>query len=354
MKKKIFVSIILYVFLSTNIVAYAATPEEVGLYVASFAKNFCETYTINYSWGTSDKTYGDLTSDSYTGECVSFCRRMYRDSVNLSETNIPYPSGNEGVYNSPADTQAGKGGNSFEYIGCDDLDLAMPGDILECYHHDIIFVGNVGSHDDVIANDGWNTPNADDLARGMIALNSFTHIESGSCGFTPHERMGSGSGGCHFRIWRITKEAAESLGDASTFDAGGDLISGVKKVKNTSNGLNMSNFYYNGIPDGKYSVTKGFFEILIDSLLQIMDWIIGLLTMISRMVWVGWAAIIEWVINISLKGLTGGDQLDSVPVSSTEVDSGDNITIEKIVFNKIGIFDVNFFNFNDEDPALNP
>lgn len=352
MKKKIFVSIILYVFLSTNIVAYAATPEEVGLYVASYAKNFCDTHTINYSWGTSDKTYGDLTSTSYTGECVSFCRRMYKEAVKFTDTNIPVPSGNRGTYNSPADTQAGKGSDSFEYVGCDDLSLAMPGDIIECYHHDMLFIGNVGSHDDVIANDGWNTPNANDLAGGLIALNSFTHTEGNT--FTPHGRMGSGSGGCHFRIWRITEAAAASLGDASSFDAGGDLLSGAKNRKNTSKGNNMSDFYYNGIPDGKYSVTKGFFSVLIESLLQILDWIIGLLTMMVRMVFVGWAAIIEWVINAAVKGLTGGGNMNSVPVSGTEVQSGDNITIEKIIFNKIGIFDVNFFNFNDEDPSLNP
>ena len=338
MKKKIFVSIILYVFLFSNVVAYAATPDEVGLYVASYAKNLCENYTIHYvcdntTIGTTG--YFNSSNTDYTSECVSFTRRCYKDSVNFSNS-IPVPSSNNGVNDSPADTQAGYSGSDFELIAVDDLSQAQPGDIIENYHHDMVYVGTVNGVDNVIANNGYNT-SRDGLANGLVTMDEYYQD-------SPH----------HYRIWRITKEAAESLGDASTFDAGGDLLSGVKKKKNSANGSEMSNFYYNGIPDGKYSVSKSFFSVLIESLGQIMDWIIGLLTMMVRMVFVGWAAIIEWVINSAVKGLTGGGNMNSVPVTATEVQSGDNITIEKIIFNKIGIFDVNFFNFNDEDPNLNP
>ena len=64
------------------------------------------------------------------------------------------------------------------------------------------------------------------------------------------------------------------------------------------------------------------------------------------MVFVGWAAIFESLITTAVKTATGDENLETVPVTSTDIESGDNITIEKIVFNKMSIFDVNFFNFN--------
>ena len=109
----------------------------------------------------------------------------------------------------------------------------------------------------------------------------------------------------------------------------------------------MSNFYYNGIPDGKYSVTKGFFERLIESLSEIFDFLIGLITMIVRMVFVGWTAIFETLITSTVKTVSGDSDIISVPVTSTDIESDENISIEKIVFNEISVFDVNFFNFND-------
>ena len=54
MRKKILISIILYFFLFSNIVSYAATPAEVGKYVASNAKNFCEKYTIIYDYNAAE------------------------------------------------------------------------------------------------------------------------------------------------------------------------------------------------------------------------------------------------------------------------------------------------------------
>ena len=111
----------------------------------------------------------------------------------------------------------------------------------------------------------------------------------------------------------------------------------------------MSDFYYNGIPDGKYSVTKGFWERIIDALAAIFNFLVGLIPNIIKMVVVGWTAIFENLITATVKAAAGGDNIESISVTSTDIESGDNLTIEKIVFNQIGIFDVNFFNFNDVD-----
>ena len=73
------------------------------------------------------------------------------------------------------------------------------------------------------------------------------------------------------------------------------------------------------------------------------------------MVFVGWTAIIENLVTFSVETIVGDGDIENIPVTSTEIDSSNNITIEKIVFNQIGIFDVNFFNYNDknEDEAEN-
>ena len=351
MKRKIFVSIILYVFLFTNMVSYAATPEEVGLYVASYAKNFCDKYSVEYG---DNGLYGKISGDKYYSECVSFCRTMYRNAVGYSELQIPVPSGNSHVENNPPDTTAGKRGDNFEMVGYDDLSLAMPGDILEDYHHDFIFVGKVDGNNDIIANNGWNDSNAG-LSRGLISLGSHQHSEKNRVNWNGHESMFSGNNGCHFRIWRITSAAAESLGDASAFDPGGDMVEGGNSIassNSTSSGKNqnsnISNFYYNGLADGKYSVTRNTWDFIVEMFSGIANFLIIFFLWPIRMVFVGWGAIIELIINSTLTAITGGDSIESTNVNTTKVDSGDGISIEKIIFNEIGIFDINFFNFNDE------
>ena len=279
---------------------------------------------------------------TYTSECVGFCRRAYRDAVGYCKPGtwsaghwIPVPSQNSGVYNSPADTQAGKRADDFELIGVDDLSLAQPGDIIENYHHDMIYIGTVNGVSGVIANNGSNR-NSSGLANGLITMDEYYKSN-------PH----------HYRIWRITAEAADKLGDASTFNADGELVEGGRVAASTGLGLkqpdNMSNFYYNGIPDGKYSVTKGILEVIIDNIAGIFDWLIGLATMCTRAIFVGWTAIIENLIVLTVSSITGNGDLETISVTSTDVGSSDDaITIDKIVFNQMSIFDVNFFNYNDK------
>lgn len=299
--------------------------------------------------------YGEIDSSGvYQSECVSFVRNMYKEAVGFTDA-IPVPSGNNGKYN--VDSTAGYSGSDFKLVAYNSLSDIKPGDILECYHHVMIFVGTVGSYNDVVANNGHNSPG--ELANGLMSFtkhyyHSSFHVYGEDAG-DYHADAYPGESGCRYRVWRLTDEAAEKLGDKSSFNSGGDLVAAGKGgLGGGYTLLDMSDFYYNGIPDGKYSVTKGFFEKLIDNLGQIFDFIVGLLTMMTRMVFVGWTAIIEKLINYTVKSISGGGSLESTPVSATEVDSGEYISLEKIIFNQIGIFDVNFFNFNDEDPSLSP
>lgn len=333
---KIFVILILYVMMFPYTILYAATSAEAGRYVASYAKNFVEKNKIRWTmdyWNV-DRLGVFEGAGKYASECVGFVKKMYKEALNYEGyEGIPVPSSNKPycVYNEPANTQAGKRGPDFELIGINDLSKANPGDIIENFHHDMIYVGNINGLSGVIVNNG-STPN------GLITMDAYqNYAHSGNC-----------SGNCNFRIWRLTEEAAAKLGDASTFNANGDLVeAGLNSHgKGGLSQANMSNFYYNGIPDGKYSVTKGFLERIIDALKDIFNFLIALIPNIIKMVFVGWAAIFESLITTAVKTATGDENLESVPVTSTDIESGDNITIEKIVFNKMSIFDVNFFNSN--------
>lgn len=147
------------------------------------------------------------------------------------------------------------------------------------------------------------------------------------------------------KVFRLNQKAADEILQLNT--TGGVVGAATSaKGKGGISEVDMADFYYNGIPDGKYSVTKGFFARIIDALKDIFNFLIGLIPNIIKMVFVGWAAIFESLITTAVKTATGDENLETVPVTSTDIESGDNITIEKIVFNKMSIFDVNFFNFN--------
>lgn len=107
-------------------------------------------------------------------------------------------------------------------------------------------------------------------------------------------------------------------------------------------------FYYAGTTKGTYVVTENIFEWLMNHLSDIIDWILGFLTMAFRMSFVGWATIFEWMLTNTLESTVGIDGLDKA-MSSTNYtstnDSSQNVTVEAIVFNNVPLFNVDFFDF---------
>lgn len=144
---------------------------------------------------------------------------------------------------------------------------------------------------------------------------------------------------------RISDKGLEMIDEGELSDKSINVSSILGK-----NAVNMSNFYYNGIPDGKYSVTKGFFEMLIEALLDIFEFLVTLMANIMRMVFVGWTAVAENLVTSTVKSVSGEKDIEIISSTDMGIDSGKNITVEKIVFNQISIFDVNFFNYNEENP----
>lgn len=119
--------------------------------------------------------------------------------------------------------------------------------------------------------------------------------------------------------------------------------------------LQDGEFYYAGTTKGTYTASEGIFSWLLDNLSQIADWLVGIMTMGPRMVFVGWTALIERILTWTLETTTGvnmnGDGVDSSTDLSSITDSSSNITVQAIVYNQVPAFDINFFDF-EYDPTV--
>ena len=114
--------------------------------------------------------------------------------------------------------------------------------------------------------------------------------------------------------------------------------------------LKEGEFYYAGTTKGTYTVKDGIFSWLLSHIGDIADWIIGIITMGFRMIFVGWTALIEKLLTWALETTTGvsmaGQQVED-GLSSTDLtsitDSSNNLTVQAIVYNQVPAFNINFF-----------
>lgn len=111
--------------------------------------------------------------------------------------------------------------------------------------------------------------------------------------------------------------------------------------------LEDGDFYYAGTTDGAYVPTYNVFAWLVNCIGDIADWILGMITMAPRMVFVGWTALLEKLLTWALESTTGVTADGSVVDSSTDMsgiaDSSSNITVEAIVYNKVAALNIDFF-----------
>lgn len=330
--KRILVILILLVMLSPAPAFAQVTLEEAQEVLISYSVNFAKSDlgklvtwydcgSNGFTWRNNAYVYGASDTMGYHDN------RLYMDCVGWTNFAVHYSTGLDcGASGSNTMSFAAPKSASIAYPYFDYTAGSSgykPGDLIVSDSHIMIYVGKSKDLNDDDVNDLIvHSAYLDHL--GCESLSKYTKPIIG--------------------YYRFNAKALDEM-DKANFNYNGGKLSRLKAGKKTN--LNMSNFYYNGIPDGKYSVTKSIFERIIESIAQIFDFLVGLLTMIVRMVFVGWAAIAEKVLNFTLKSVTGGGKLDNIPVTATEVDSGEYVSIEKIVFNQISIFDVNFFNFND-------
>ncbi|MCI8310100.1 MAG: hypothetical protein HFJ45_08100, partial [Clostridia bacterium] len=111
-----------------------------------------------------------------------------------------------------------------------------------------------------------------------------------------------------------------------------------------------SNFFFNGIPDGKYSLARAnIFDAIIDFLQNILYYLTGILALISRMIWIGFASMFDRLLNWTVANLTDTNTytVEDIGLDSTRADDTDSkkryVTVESILYNELDFFDVNVF-----------
>lgn len=125
--------------------------------------------------------------------------------------------------------------------------------------------------------------------------------------------------------------------------------------------LEEDEFYYSGLTEGEYVVKPSVFAWLLDCIGQIIDFLVGMISMMFRMVFVGWTALFEKLLTKTMESTVGvGVEEPTVAnfqesVDGTKVvdqtkwgDPANNITVQSIVFNKVPAFNINFFKDSKE------
>lgn len=110
-------------------------------------------------------------------------------------------------------------------------------------------------------------------------------------------------------------------------------------------GLNPDDFQYYGLPEvTNVQMNKPWIVL---KLSDIIDYLVGMMILFPKMAFIGYTEIIEMMISSGLDAAVGLDISEYTSNIFTFImNSSRNVTIEKIVYNRIPILDVNVFDFS--------
>lgn len=300
----------------------ADTPTDAQVECGNILSAFCINFYNNYGQNTKyDETYlnGVGRDDAYKGnmyngkwemDCVGWVSFAYHQSLKIGGDSFTYfacPPGKP----SNGEWQSGSVDNGVELVaGSFSGELSVtesdlnPGDILfvnpSNYAHVLIYVGE------------------DEYGKGKV-IHSF--------GGEPTLLYDNLSDFNYCAVARITPEVAESV---ITSGKATEIFNGQGGITSSDIKGGKGNFINMGTMDGEFSQITYNLEWILDSLSQILDWLIGIATYLIRMVFLGWAGLFEMIINGIMSAITDEDA---------------SLTIEKLVTNRVPILDANFFNF---------
>lgn len=366
LRKILCIIMLIVLFFPVIKVQGAVSKEDAGSAIASFAIDFYNKYGTRVHWydvNLSDPSSYGKRAAAYNEETVGSMSDYYMDCVGWVSYAIHHatglddsgPSSGRGSFVAPP----GGCGQYFEDVTGQDL---MPGDILCNSHHVLIYVG-----DDKVID-----------SRSANGLTYTTLEEYGNINYA-RATYGPGTNGVYDKVFRINDKGAATINEGDL----APIISGLNKNKK------KKDYSYKGLPSrGEYTGSQGTLSLLksiINVLSQIADYLIGLMTLGIKIELIGWTTVVENVITDAINEITG-TELEPSPDSPSQEDetsnpSGDNtaqedeeteenestgedlytpdatetvtgsytnkndrITVEKIIYNKIPILDVNIFN----------
>lgn len=251
-----------------------------------------------------------ISSAHYGLDCVGWVNFCIYNATGISESVVHDGSGG---YVVPISCSATVNRTNFELkmIGGSELSELQTGDIAVTEGHVMVYVNNGGTPTFIHS---W--------AKDGPVLHTWDNLPSKYKGKLLARA-------------RVKKEVANLIDESSLNinpSLGGESLFG--------SGIEESEFYYNGVPDGRYSVADSFWMVIVDALKDIFTFLVNILFYIIRMVFVGFTAIFELLLTYILESIAGESNLK---IDTTTTESSGNITVESIIFNRVNIFDVNFF-----------
>ncbi len=326
--KKIIIILIVFIILFPYTVTLAISQEEAGKAIAKYSYNFCMKLGYNsgnnmciYDWSSNRKKGYKLqltsgVAEASEGRTKSFTNKYPMDCVGFVSTMIHQSLGIGGEEFTYFVTPGGGDSPYVEKVS----GSAKPGDIGCSKKHVWVYLGNMQGR--------WTA-------------------ESNSTPDFAGPQLSSKVNAATYGYYRIKESYANTVTTYKESPDGTDLAGSSFGAKQ----FEESKFYYNGIPDGKYSVTASFTEWIIDALKDILDYIIGIITLCQRMPFVGWTTIIENLITNTIYNIDHDGENDTKKdqhPTSTKVDES-TVTIESIIFNDLDILNVDFFKELDSD-----
>ncbi len=379
-KKLIIIELIAIIIIFSLIppkVSYGVTSaqSEVGKAIADTANDFFDRFAEKTIYHYGDE-YGE---HPITGEWVgtSWSRKMAYENTMTSgyayyrepgastrsphEYNHMYAMDCVGFVSMIMHRATGLKGNTFEYFGvpqtCTGTDYnlfdefygveAIAGDIICWGEHVAIAIGNGDMIDSChMGPNGQITrrpiSNYSDYVTGysysVLRIKpdvASSLVSNGSLNTTWYEGEPNFQESPNSNRILGDSSASSSSSSSTTQTPGYDVDDDSEGYEIVKHGYGDSDkFYYNGMPvSGNYLGTDTSFW-LIDALMDVVDWLVGIITIGYKIQIVGWSSLFQ---NLA----TG------IVSAVVNEDANKSITVENILFNKIQILDVNFFNFNN-------
>lgn len=306
---------------------------EAGQFIAEFAINFYKEYSSEVEYYDCNDIYvlAGVRKYPYNGEkdpngngkyrmdCVGWVSMNIHQATGLDHDGIS--NGNNGFIMPWTCTERGTGTgvgacavNWFEGYQYGSMDELMPGDILNNSHHVMTYVGN-----GKIVHCAYGNLLYQDLSEYIETVDGIRYF----CRLSDEGVA---------EINRINKLTTIFKGQGSTTGTynGGDTTS-PSNPNGSATDASGNQFEYQGTATGVFGATKYTFDWVVDKLVDILDWFVGITTYLNRMIFIGWTAVVESWINDLMEWITGETA---------------SLTIEKLVNNKVPMLDVNFFDFS--------
>ena len=372
--KKIIVSMIIFLaILLFSKSAYAMTQQDAGQALAEFSIYFYQHYGARtlYSVEGRETTYtGSTVGGYYKFDCVGWVDFAVHQSLKLggptmSYFAVPPGGGNTPYYRNGFECIKGDVYNANNLLSREEVEATVqPGDILFCGPEGPHVVIYVGDHNIIHC---YSNLECEDL------YDNDMHY-TGYCA-----------------IGRITKDTAAGIDQNNVIT----MFTGEGYDEKGLPYEGSKDFKFKGTTSGSYKGSTSVLSWLFENLLGFCDYLIGMLFYIVRAPFVGWANIIEYMVNDTINDLSGiemSGETVKLPVNNDsneienntdpnnpdqnntednnedgqvkvrysgffiptandmyEVDGSKRINIERIIYNEVPILDVDIFDVDLSD-----